>query len=100
LLPSALATAVRCAIVGMDCGETKGEARAPVYSPLYTLIVPSANPDVTRFDGYTRFGGADSGEEVRMPKKSTRSGYSEEFKVEASQLVCSPTREVYLPAHL
>jgi hypothetical protein len=35
-----------------------------------------------------------------MTKKSTRSGYSEEFKVEASQLVCSPTREVYLPAHL
>jgi transposase-like protein len=26
-----------------------------------------------------------------MPKKSTRSGYPEEFKVEASQLVCSPT---------
>jgi len=25
-----------------------------------------------------------------MPKKSTKSGYSEEFKVEASQLVCSP----------
>ena len=25
-----------------------------------------------------------------MPKKSTRFGYSEEFKVEASQLVCSP----------
>ena len=50
----------------------------------------SANPDVTRFDGYTRFGGADSGEEVGMPKKSIRSGYSEEFKVEASQLVCSP----------
>ena len=25
-----------------------------------------------------------------MPKKSTRSGYLEEFEVEASQLVCSP----------
>ena len=40
-------------------------------------------------------GGADSGEGVRMSKESTRSRHSEEFKVEAAQLVCSsPERSI------